>query len=143
MRFALELDRGTESRDRLTEKFERYLLIASGPDAPEVVLFCFPSTEREQSARKVLQHQGLPVATTSLQRQLSDPLAPCGARSERTRGCGSSTSALGQFMSDGVAAAFIGATASVIGSVLTYLVGIRSLRRSMSTSNGGTARTAP
>ena len=39
-------------------------------------------------------------------------------------------------MGDGVTAALIGATASVIGSVLTYLIGIRSLRRSMSTSNG-------
>ena len=39
-------------------------------------------------------------------------------------------------MIEGVAAALIGATASVIGSVLTYLVGIRSLRRSVSTSNG-------
>jgi len=33
-------------------------------------------------------------------------------------------------------AALIGASASVIGSVLTYLVGIRSVRRSLSTSNG-------
>jgi hypothetical protein len=39
-------------------------------------------------------------------------------------------------MGDGVTAALIGATASVIGSVLTYLVGIRSLRRSVSTFNG-------
>jgi hypothetical protein len=39
-------------------------------------------------------------------------------------------------MSDAVIAALIGATASVIGSVLTYLVGIRSIRRSMRTSNG-------
>ena len=39
-------------------------------------------------------------------------------------------------MRDGVTAALIGATASVVGSVLTYLVGIRSLRRSVSTSNG-------
>jgi hypothetical protein len=39
-------------------------------------------------------------------------------------------------MSDGVTAALIGATASVIGSVLTYFVGIRSVRRSVSTSNG-------
>jgi hypothetical protein len=37
---------------------------------------------------------------------------------------------------DVVIAALIGATASVIGSVLTYLVGIRSIRRSLSTSNG-------
>jgi hypothetical protein len=39
-------------------------------------------------------------------------------------------------MSDGVTAALIGATASVIGSVLTYVIGIRSVRRSVSTSNG-------
>ena len=39
-------------------------------------------------------------------------------------------------MSESVTAALIGAGASVIGSVLTYLVGIRSLRRSISTSNG-------
>jgi hypothetical protein len=39
-------------------------------------------------------------------------------------------------MGDGVTAAIIGATASAIGSVLTYLVGIRSVRRSLSTSNG-------
>ncbi len=39
-------------------------------------------------------------------------------------------------MGDGVTAALIGATASVIGSALTYLVGIRSLRRSVGTSNG-------
>jgi hypothetical protein len=72
--FALELDRGTESRDRLAEKLERYLLIASGPDAPEAVLFCFPSTEREQSAREVFRRPGIPVATTSAGRHLADPL---------------------------------------------------------------------
>ena len=39
-------------------------------------------------------------------------------------------------MSETVAAALIGAGGSVIGSVLTYLVGIRSVRRSVGTSNG-------
>jgi hypothetical protein len=39
-------------------------------------------------------------------------------------------------VSDAVIAALIGATASAIGSVLTYLVGIRSVRRSVTTSNG-------
>jgi hypothetical protein len=39
-------------------------------------------------------------------------------------------------VSEFVLAALIGATASVIGFVLTYLVGIRSIRRSVSTSNG-------
>jgi hypothetical protein len=38
-------------------------------------------------------------------------------------------------VTESVAAALIGAGASVIGSVLTYLVGIRSLRRSVGTSN--------
>ncbi len=39
-------------------------------------------------------------------------------------------------LSDAVIAALIGATSSVIGSVLTYLVGIRAVRRSVRTSTG-------
>jgi membrane protein YqaA with SNARE-associated domain len=39
-------------------------------------------------------------------------------------------------MNDVIAAAVIAAFASVLGSVLTFVVGIRSLRRSVSTSNG-------
>jgi len=39
-------------------------------------------------------------------------------------------------MNDVVVAAAIAAFASVIGSVLTFIVGLRSIRRSMSTSNG-------
>lgn len=39
-------------------------------------------------------------------------------------------------MSDVVAAAVIAALASLVGSLLTFIVGIRSLRRSVSTSNG-------
>ena len=39
-------------------------------------------------------------------------------------------------MSDILAAALIAAFSSVIGSVLTFIVGIRSIRRSVSTSNG-------
>jgi hypothetical protein len=39
-------------------------------------------------------------------------------------------------MSDVIGAAVVAAVASVIGSVLTFFVGIRSLRRSVSTSNG-------
>lgn len=39
-------------------------------------------------------------------------------------------------MSDLLAAALIAGFASVIGSVLTFIVGIRSVRRSVSTSNG-------
>lgn len=39
-------------------------------------------------------------------------------------------------MSDAIAAAAIAAFASLMGSVLTYIVGIRQIRRSVSTSNG-------
>ncbi len=39
-------------------------------------------------------------------------------------------------MSDVLAAALIAAFSSVIGSVLTFVVGIRQVRRSVSTSNG-------
>jgi hypothetical protein len=39
-------------------------------------------------------------------------------------------------MSDVIAAAVIAAFASVVGSLLTFIVGIRSLRRSVGTSTG-------
>jgi hypothetical protein len=39
-------------------------------------------------------------------------------------------------VSDPIAVALIAALASVVGSVLTFIVGIRSLRRSVSTANG-------
>ncbi len=39
-------------------------------------------------------------------------------------------------MSEVLVAALIAAFSSVIGSVLTFIVGIRSVRRSVSTSNG-------
>ena len=39
-------------------------------------------------------------------------------------------------MSDAITAAVIAGFASVVGSLLTFIVGIRPLRRSMSTSNG-------
>jgi hypothetical protein len=72
--FAVELDLGTEPRDRLAEKLERYGLITNGPDGPDTVLFCFASAEREQSAREVLARPGVSVATTSLERHHADPL---------------------------------------------------------------------
>ena len=39
-------------------------------------------------------------------------------------------------MNEVIAAAAIAAFASVVGSVLTFIVGLRSVRRSVSTSNG-------
>jgi len=43
---------------------------------------------------------------------------------------------VGESVTEVVAAALIAAVASVTGSVLTFIVGIRSVRRSVSTSNG-------
>lgn len=39
-------------------------------------------------------------------------------------------------MTDVIAAAVIASIASVVGSLLTFIVGIRQIRRSVSTSNG-------
>ena len=39
-------------------------------------------------------------------------------------------------MSDAIGVALIAAVSSVVGSLLTFIVGIRSVRRSVSTSNG-------
>ena len=44
-----------------------------GGDAPDVVLFCFPSEAREASARHVLGGTAMPVATATLDRHLADP----------------------------------------------------------------------
>jgi hypothetical protein len=44
-------------------------------------------------------------------------------------------------MSDVLAAALIAAFSSVMGSVLTFVVGIRQIRRSVSTSNGASLGT--
>jgi len=72
--FALELDRGSENRGRLEAKLERYRLIRSSSDAPDVILFCFPNETRERSAREALGHSGLLVATSIRARHAADPL---------------------------------------------------------------------
>ena len=72
----LELDLGTENLGRLSDKMERYRVLARAATAPDVVLFCFPSGAREVSARRVLGGTPMPVATATLDRHLSDPLGP-------------------------------------------------------------------
>jgi hypothetical protein len=72
----LELDLGTENLGRLSDKMERYRVLARAATAPDVVLFCFPSGAREVSARRVLGGTPVPVATATLDRHLSDPLGP-------------------------------------------------------------------
>jgi hypothetical protein len=74
LELVLELDLGTENRGRLEDKMERYRILARAATAPDVALFCFPSQEREASARRVLGGTAMPVATATLDRHLADPL---------------------------------------------------------------------
>lgn len=85
--FLLELDGGTEIRSRLSRKLEAFADLAGAPEAPDVLVFCFPSSEREASARAILEDPGIVVATGVLQDHLRDPLGevwlPLGARRRR------------------------------------------------------------
>lgn len=74
VRFFLELDRGTENSSQLEGKLVGYRRIVRFPDAPDVLLFVFPTDRREAEARKVLVDARLPIATTTAQRAASDPL---------------------------------------------------------------------
>jgi hypothetical protein len=76
LEFVLELDRGTENRGRLEDKMERYRVLAGAETAPDVVLFCFPSSAREASARAVLGGTPMRVATATIDRHMDDPLGP-------------------------------------------------------------------
>jgi hypothetical protein len=74
--FFLELDRGTETHERLRGKLRRYAELARMPDAPRLVLFTFPTDRREAEARRSLSAPGLEAATTVLGRAMADPLGP-------------------------------------------------------------------
>jgi hypothetical protein len=76
LELVLELDLGTENRGRLEDKMERYRVLARATTAPDIVLFCFPSSAREASARRVLGGTPMPVATGTFDRHLNDPLGP-------------------------------------------------------------------
>lgn len=81
--FFLELDRGTERPWRLKEKLAPYQKLSSLPEAPDLLLFCFPDSQREISARKALHPCGIAIATATLDRHIADPLGrnwlPLGA----------------------------------------------------------------
>jgi hypothetical protein len=72
--FFFELDRGTETHERLRAKLRRYADVASLQDVPRAVLFAFPTDRREAEARRALFSPGLTVATTALPRAMADPL---------------------------------------------------------------------
>jgi hypothetical protein len=79
--FLLEYDNGTEHLPQLTDKLTRYAKQARMPDGLTFrmpILFCFPTSRREQTARKALAATAasldLQVATAAL-----DPRATCPA----------------------------------------------------------------
>lgn len=72
--FFLELDGGTEEGARLVAKLDRYAALVGMPDCPDALLFCFPSAEREATARRSLYDCGIETATAVLADHLRDPL---------------------------------------------------------------------
>jgi predicted transcriptional regulator len=74
--FWLELDRGTETHERLEDKMYKYARSAVGPeDLPHAVLFCFHSKDRESRARRaLLDLEHFVVATATLGRHRAEPL---------------------------------------------------------------------
>ncbi|MCA1839900.1 MAG: replication-relaxation family protein [Actinobacteria bacterium] len=72
--FFLELDRATERPWRLERKLAPYKKLSPLPEAPDLLLFCFPDSHREISARSALYACGIPVATATLDRHIADPL---------------------------------------------------------------------
>jgi hypothetical protein len=137
VRFFLELDRGTERISPLEEKLARYERLARFPDAPHAVLFLFPTERREAEARRVLFHCGMAVLTGTRALAGNDPralLAPLRLRpAPPDQGPSPRRDAR---VSEAGTAALIAAGASVAGSVLAFIVGMRSLRRSMSSPDG-------
>jgi len=63
--FLLEHDNGTERLARLANKLEGYANLAVAAGHPNWVLFTFPTPRRELEARRVLVHEGVPVATAA------------------------------------------------------------------------------
>lgn len=74
VRFFLEMDRGTENLAQLEGKLVGYHRVARFPDAPDALLFVFPTQRREVEARKVLAGAGMPIATATATDALSDPV---------------------------------------------------------------------
>jgi Replication-relaxation len=76
VRFFFELDRGTEHSSRLEEKLTRYTGVAGAFDAPEAVIFVFPTERRETEARRALFNCGMLVLTATRHSAMADPLGP-------------------------------------------------------------------
>jgi len=66
---------GTESSSRLEEKLARYARVARASDAPDALLFMFPTERREAEARRALFNCGMRVLTGSRGQAGQDPLS--------------------------------------------------------------------
>lgn len=73
-RFYLELDRGTEDSGRLQFKVERYADLRVWEEGPWLVLFVFPTSRREATARSAFSPSGITIATTIRDWSQRDPL---------------------------------------------------------------------
>lgn len=84
--FFLEVDRGTETLDRLAAKLDRYADLEQARGETVWVLFVFGSLRRERNVRRALGRTGVPVATAALDARspVSDVWLPLGKR-ERCR----------------------------------------------------------
>lgn len=73
--FLFELDRGTERGDRLESKLFSHAPVFRGDDAPDALLFLFPTAERERWARRKLDVPvGIVIATSYRELYEGDPL---------------------------------------------------------------------
>jgi hypothetical protein len=84
VRFLLEYDTGSENLTALTGKLDGYQVLASAlalnDQACPVVLFCFTSSRREQTARRALvavhEAPALRIATAALDPRTASPAGP-------------------------------------------------------------------
>jgi Replication-relaxation len=88
--FALEYDTGSEHLPQLTAKLPGYGRLAKAmadlDQACPLLLFCFPTSRREQAARRALvacyDAPALRVATTAIDPEHTSPAGRCGCRCE-------------------------------------------------------------
>jgi hypothetical protein len=74
LKVLLEMDRATESPYRLKNKLPAYHMAAQVHNAPDALLFCFPTPRREVSARSALEPMGMTIVTTYFDLHLGNPL---------------------------------------------------------------------
>jgi protein involved in plasmid replication-relaxation len=72
--FFFEMDRSSEPHSRIDDKLNDYMEAGTYSDAPDALLFCFLTDQREVHVGKILWRSHLIVATTTLARHLRNPL---------------------------------------------------------------------